>query len=63
MSPIMVDVSEIYILELGNILVYHHLPKKRLSLRTPPLLIIYYFATVQHPDDFSIVIRENKNIY
>ena len=35
-------------LELVNMLVYHHLPENKISLRTAPSLIIYYFATIQH---------------
>ena len=34
---------------IGDILVYHHLPKNKLSLSAAPQPIIYYFGTIQHP--------------
>ena len=40
-----VNVWDTWMLEL----VYHHLPENKLSLRTAPQRIIYYFATTQHP--------------
>ena len=36
------------IVELVNILVYHHLPENQLSLRTASQPIIYHFATIQY---------------
>ena len=47
--PVMVNVWDTRVLELVNILVYHHLLKNKLSLRTAPQPIIYYFATIHHP--------------
>ena len=49
MSPIMVNVGYIWMLELVNILIYNYLPKNSLSLRATPQPIIYYYATIQHP--------------
>ena len=31
---------------IGDILVYHHLPKNKLSLSAAPQLIIFYFGTI-----------------
>ena len=42
------ECRDTWMLELVNILVYHHLPENKLSLRTAPQPIIYYFATIQH---------------
>ena len=36
MSPIVVNVWDTWMLGLVNILVYHHLPENKLSLRTAP---------------------------
>ena len=56
MSPVMVNVWDTWRLELvnmlvyhQNILVYHNLPKNKVSLRTVPQAITYYFAAIQHP--------------
>ena len=48
-SLIMINVWDTWMLELVNILVYRHLPKSKLSLRTPPWTIMSHFATIQHP--------------
>ena len=59
MSPIMVKVRDTWMLELVNILIYHHLPenKPRNSFVADHLLICNHSASY---DDFSIVARENK---
>ena len=46
---IMVNLSDTWIYELMKILVYHHLSKSKLSLRTALYAIIYYFATIWCP--------------
>ena len=49
MTPIMVNVWDTWMLELLNILVYHHLSENKLSLRLAWQPIIYYFANIQQP--------------
>ena len=49
MSPIMMNVWDTWMLELVNILLYHHLPENKLNLRTAKQPIIYCFETIQHP--------------
>ena len=46
-------------LKLVKILVYHHLPENKLSLRIAPQPIIYYFSVSYN--NFSIVTDEKKN--
>ena len=64
MSPIMVNVSDIWMLELVNILLYHHLPKKQVkpknSYVADHLLFCNHSAFY---DNFSILMHENKEFY
>ena len=47
-------------LEFITILVYHHLPETKSSLRTASQPIIYFFATIQHLRAKISIAREQK---
>ena len=46
-------------LELVDILAYHHLPENKLSPSTAPQPIIYYFVIIQHHMNFIYAWEQN----
>ena len=60
--PIIVSVLDIWIQELGNILVYYHLPKRKCNLSSVADHLLFCNHSASY-EEFSILMRENEKFY
>ena len=64
MNFIMLSMLDTWTYKFVNILVYQHLRKNKLSLRTAPQLITYFiFQSLASYDKFSILTNDNKKYF